>query len=447
MSESERRYSLTFSSSSGQPLAWCTGEKISSGRFRSDVERLIQQLPIDGKILVTCAGRYGFSVALLASWLAQKSVILPPNHIENTLTKIREKFCVAFECDDAWEQIQNCAYEASSHDAWNIELQGSVEAVHLYTSGSSGEPKVIVKTIANLFDEVCAIKSQFDWPDGAIIATVPPQHLYGLTFSVLLPWVLGNAWIDEVLLYPQDITAAIENTGGKTLISVPAQYQALLQDNAVLDGIQCVSAAAPMPADFADEWQQRYQEEILEVYGSTETGVVAYRRQTTEDAWSVFKHVTLSENNGLLKVNSPFVSDQYEGGFLTADQVELLADGTFNLEGRVDSIVKIAGKRISLSYIESSLLACDGVVEAAVIAVQSKGLLRDKAIWAAVVANDGHLLSPRKLQSDLRGFLDGVEVPRKIVVVDQLPRTASGKLPRQALEQLFTENIRADVSI
>jgi len=117
------------------------------------------------------------------------------------------------------------------------------------------------------------------------------------------------------------------------------------------------------------------------------------------------------------------------------------------LLGRADAIVKIAGKRVSLANIEDSICTCPGVAEAAVIAVPAKGLVRDMAIWAAVVADGDYPLSSRQLQAALRDKLDGIEIPRRILVVDRLPRTASGKLPGKAVANLFDEFDRRRVQL
>jgi len=121
--------------------------------------------------------------------------------------------------------------------------------------------------------------------------------------------------------------------------------------------------------------------------------------------------------------------------------------GRFELLGRRDAIVKIAGKRVSLSRIEKHIRACPGVEEAAVIAVPAKGRLRDLAIWAAVVPNGRQALSAQALRSDLRNRLDGIEIPRRVLMVDHLPRTSSGKLPLAAIADLFEEHDQRRVPV
>jgi 4-coumarate--CoA ligase (photoactive yellow protein activation family) len=438
---------LRFTSSETKPLACMAGTAISLGQFHADVDRLAAQLRGDGDTLISCPGRYAFSVGLLASWLSDKTVVLPPNHLEETLQDIRSRFNIAFECDANWGQQLPGNNSSAAHGSWEPLLPCDTHAVKLFTSGSTGTPKVITKSVANLLDEARAIAAEFDWPSGPVVAGVPPQHLYGLTFSILLPWVLGNAWVDDMPRYPGDVLQALQYNSGKTLISVPAQYQATLEDGTDLHGILCVSAAAPMPGSLARQWQQQHGTDILEIYGSTETGVVGHRRHTSTETWQAFPQVDLSVEENLLKVDSPFMSDESTGGFLTADRVTLTKQGRFHLLGRADAIIKIAGKRVSLTNIEDSICTCPGVAEAAVIAVPAKGLVRDMAIWAAVVADGDYPLSPRQLQSALRDKLDGIEIPRRILVVDQLPRTTSGKLPGKAVKKLFDKFDRTRVQL
>jgi acyl-coenzyme A synthetase/AMP-(fatty) acid ligase len=442
VSEHPDGYSLRFSSSETKPLAFIAGSALSVGQFRADIQRLMARIQGPGDLLISCPGRYACGVGLLASWLSGKAVVLPPNHLAETLQDMRGRFEIVFECDAYWAQQSANADHGREHHDWELQLPADLQAVKLFTSGSSGTPKVITKTVANLLAEAHAIAAEFDWPAGPMVAGVPAQHLYGLTFSILLPWVLGNAWIDDLPHYPRDVLQVLQQVDGRTLISVPAQYQAMLEDGIELRDILCVSAAAPLPEQLARRWHQQHGHDILEIYGSTETGVVGHRRQLSSGLWQAFPQVSLSADKDRLRVESPFVSDTFPGGFLTADQVTLMSQQRFELLGRTDTIVKIAGKRVSLTNIEKNIRACPGVAEAAVIAVPAKGVIRDLAIWAAVVADGNCTLSSRQLQTALRGKLDSIEIPRRILVVKQLPRTASGKLPVSAVTSLFHEHDR-----
>jgi 4-coumarate--CoA ligase (photoactive yellow protein activation family) len=439
------RYSIRFTSSDDSPLAFIDGRAVSLGQFRRDVQRQIVAMPHPGEVLISTSGRYAFSVALLASWLSGHSVVLPANHRPETLQQLRHDLLIACECDRNWETSLHAAGGVEAHGSWTVELAGDFEALRIFTSGSAGEPVRIDKSTASLCDEAQALCRQFAWPGGAVVATVPPQHLYGLTFSILLPWFLGAAWIDEVPLYPLDILHAVKRSGAGTLVSVPAQYQAMLQDRTDLRGVHCVSSAAPVPATLAREWQRQNGEDLFEIYGSTETGVVASRRQLTDPAWSSLPQVQLSVAQDVLQVSSPYSGASATRPVETGDRVELLDNGRFNLLGRTDAIVKVAGRRVSLTRVESSLLDCHGVLDAAVIAMPASGLVRDVEICAAVVAHDTVETTVRSLREHLRDQLEGVEVPRRIVFVEQLPRSSRGKLSLDAVRALFAVEERACV--
>ena len=436
---------VSFTSSDESPLAYVGDRAISMLQFRGDVQRQMAALQQPGDVLITASGRYAFSVALLAAWLAGHGVVLPANHRPETLQQLRKKFTFACECDRDWEASLHAADRVEGHGSWTVELAGDLEALRIFTSGSAGEPVRIDKTLASLCEEAQVLCRQFAWPDGAVVATVPPQHLYGLTFSILLPWFLGAAWIDEVPLYPLDILHAVRSSHGKTLISVPAQYQAMLQHGTGLHGVFCVTSAAAMPARLAREWQRQSGNDLLEIYGSTETGVIASRRQLAEPAWSALPQVNLSVARGVLQVCSPFSGAGPATPVQAGDRVELLSDGRFHLLGRADAIVKVAGRRVSLTRVESSLLDCHGVLDAAVVAMPAPGQMREVEICAAVVAHDPSEASVYSLRDRLRDHLDAVEVPRRIVFVEQLPRSARGKLSVDAVRRLFALDERTCV--
>lgn len=442
-------YQIVFSSTEQSPIAYAGGRAIALATFKSDVTKLqalLQENQVR-KTLITTSGRYAFSVALLASWLAEARVILPPDQHAMSIEKIRIEHAPGFECNARWgkqllaRQSARQPESGQPHGVWKVDFAANLEAVLLYTSGSTGAPVIARKTVGNLLEEANYIYTRFDWPDAAIVGTVPAQHLYGLTFSMMLPWVSGLPWVDEVPLYPRDITKALAQCDAGTLISVPAHYKALIEEGAVPRGLVCVSAAAPLATSTARDWQKKYGRHILEIYGSTETGVVAHRHQLQDENWQVFAPVKLALVAGLLNVSSPFVREQSGGGFQTADRAVLEGD-QFQLLGRSDAIVKIGGKRISLRVIEQALVSCNGVKDAVVIAVDVQSMVRDKAIWAVVEADKTSQLNANILRAMLRQTLDGVSIPRRIAIVDNLPRNASGKHSRQLVLASF-ENVGA----
>lgn len=437
---------LRFSSSSQQPLAFAQGRFLSVGKFRADVEQLIDSFGNEPNVLISCAGRYAFAVALLATLVAGKTAVLPQNLTTHALQAVRKQCPFAKVCDEVWANNAIQHDSDQEHGSWCLDLDPCQTALHLYTSGSTGAPKVVRKSTANLFEEAQALLVSHPWPRSPIIGSVAPQHMYGLTFTVFLPWVAEVPWVDETPRFPQDLRDAFAVTDAGTLISVPAHYRALLEDDIDLSGIRCVSAAAALPEETAAAWSTRHGSAILEIYGSTETGVIAHRGLQRSQHWRPLPNVSLSETGGLLRVVSPYVGDGCPiSGFETADRVVLHADQSFELLGRADSIIKVAGRRVSLDAVEKNLLSFPGVAEAAAIAVPTPGRVRDQVIWAVVAGSWQVVPDVEVIKAYLRKSLDGVEIPRRILVVDQMPHNAHGKLPRSALIELFRSTEQAGV--
>ena len=432
---------LDLLAANNSPYAYHGGEPVSLAQFKFDVMRSAEQISkTQGETLITSPGRYAFSVGLLSSWLTGRAVVLPPDNHQMSWQKIRDQHTIGFECDQAFStNLRQTRKTTPRKNAgvWSVKLPAMQTAVKLYTSGTTGLPCVVNKSLHNLFKEAIFLSQYFDWPKGAIIGTVPAQHLYGLTFTILLAWVLGVPVVDELPFYPEDISKLIAQTNAGTLISVPAHYNVLIRNGFKPGSVFCLSATAPLSEQTALQWRKLNQTQILEIYGSTETGVIGFRRQPDQQQWTRFAPVQLSAQAGLLNVSSAFIHPQFDAQFQTADEVNLTSDDTFNLLGRLGAVIKIAGKRISLLEIEQSLLACSNIADAAVLAVDVKGLARDKAIWAAVVCQTQCIDSVAAIRLELSSKLEGTKIPKRFVFVDQLPRNSSGKVSRQALLDLF----------
>ncbi|MDX8378033.1 MAG: class I adenylate-forming enzyme family protein [Mariprofundales bacterium] len=412
--------------------------------FISDVRILSEHLDNKhGDVLISCQSRYSFSVALLATWVANKIAILLSSTNKEMLNNISAISTIAYYCDDVWAKI-------SRQDQQNLAGQETIFyfypeqlAVRLFTSGSTGEPAMIEKTIGNLWFEVESLQQTLDWVDSPLVASVPAYHLYGLTFSVLLPWYLGTPLVDAMPLHADEVVACFNQTGAKILITVPIHLKALMNSDVCLKHKQCIVSAAPLPVELAKIFMRKYDAHALEVYGSSETGIVAYRKQLKNEAWTCFNQVSVSVNeNSLLDISSPFVYPQTpnlskNNLFCSSDKAVLHDDKHFNLEGRMDAIVKIAGKRISLLNIEQSLMRCQGVQDAVVIAMPAKSTVRDWAIWAVIAVEDEQYGDILKIKRELRKWVDGVAIPRRMLKLTKLPREANGKLPKKSVMELF----------
>ncbi|MDA8125217.1 MAG: fatty acid--CoA ligase family protein [Deltaproteobacteria bacterium] len=310
----------------------------------------------------------------------------------------------------------------------------------LFTGGSTGKPKVWTKTPANLFGEAFHLANAFGiGPDDLILPTVGPQHIYGLLGSILLPFVASARVLDRTCVFPREILGALRKEGATVLLSVPAHYRALkAADELDRHALKLAfSSAAPLDPEDAAFFLNKTGLAIRELYGSTETGGMAYRAYgENHGSWEPFACLEWKIKDERLCVRSPFVSPDLPrdeaGFFMTADRVAAGEARGFRVLGRVDRIVKVAGKRVDLEEIREKLRRIPGVLDAHVAALPQKG--SRQAEIAALVASSR---PAREVRAAIRTLGDTYGRPRRIRVVKTLPLLPNGKIDRQRIEALL----------
>ena len=325
--------------------------------------------------------------------------------------------------------------------------------VRLHTSGTTGAPVAVRKPLRCLEAEVAALDRLFARPAAqAVLATVPPYHIYGLLFRVLWPLAAGRSMARDTIRFPGELLAAARQAPGALLVSSPAFLKRALP---VLDlaelGRQlggAFSSGGPLPPEVAAAYNRSLAEPLVEVYGSTETGGIGWRSVLSAGApppWLPLPGVRLAidPEDGVLMVASPFLPAP--GWHRTGDGAELLPDGRFELRGRVDRIVKIEERRISLTEVEQRLgerqeVAAVRVLPLAAGAGGRPGLgavvLPSLAGWQRLRTKGKEALR-RALLEPLRGHLESAALPRRWRFVRRLPESAQGKTSTAALTALF----------
>ena len=191
-----------------------------------------------------------------------------------------------------------------------------------------------------------------------------------------------------------------------------------------------VSATAPLPRELAAEAEARWHTELREVFGSTETCVIARRRTAHEEAWTLLPGVRLEPRDDGTRVHAPHLAEPV----LLADLVEPLPHDRFLLRGRRADLLEIAGKRASLGDLTRRLQAVPGVRDAVMVQLDPEPGQAVGRIAALVVA-------PEREEADilreLRAGMDPVFLPRPLRRVACLPRNETGKLPRDAVLALL----------
>jgi acyl-coenzyme A synthetase/AMP-(fatty) acid ligase len=428
-------------------IAYRAGVPVTARRFLADTRQLAQRLPAGRHVLNVCADRYRFTVGLAACLISGRVSLLPSTHTPEVIGQLAgfapDAFCLTDDrrCDIGLPKVYY-SEEAPADIAWAVpEIPMTQLAAIVYTSGSTGTPLPYQKTWGRLARCVRDGAPRLGLSDGrshVIIGTVPPQHMYGFESTVLLSLQSGNAFVAERPFYPADIASSLAAVPQpRALVTTPVHLRTLLASDIELPPIDLiVSATAPLAQDLAREVESKYRTTLLEIYGSTETGQIAIRRTAASAVWRLWPEVRLNVTDDQVYAQGGHVEQ------LTAmcDVIELTGDDEFLLHGRMADLVNVAGKRSSFGYLNAQLNAIPGVVDGAFFlsdaATGSTGVAR----LGAVVVAPG--LSAAALTEQLRRRIDAVFLPRPLLLVERLPRNATGKLPIQALQELAGHHLQ-----
>ena len=321
-----------------------------------------------------------------------------------------------------------------------LSLIAASSVFELYTSGSTGSPKAVLKTVGEMEAEA-QVLAQFlsaELDGATLLATVYPYHMYGLTFSVFLPWSTGTILYLPQIHYSEELAALPEKR--YVLISSPAFLKRLDFKLKAPALSAIVSAGGPLAAEIRQRLQAWSGISATEIYGSTEAGVMAQRQNVSDEApFTLFSDVTLEVSPERTILHSGHVASS----LTLDDRVELVGARTIKLLGRSDRIVKIEEKRVSLNAIEATLQQLPGVSGAAACVVQRDG--RDLIGAALVMAVNApeHITGSAylALRRQLAAQLEPHALPRIFIKLPALPENALGKRDSRALSELFATNM------
>jgi len=424
-------------------VAWRSEGAVTRQQFLAEVQQLVAMLPPGGHMLNMCSDRYRFSVGLAAAIVAGKISLLPSTHTPENICQVQafapDVFCLTDSdtCDIALPQLAYPKHFPSAHaEAAVPQIPAAQSIAVVFTSGSTGLPQPHLKTWGALVASVQAEAAQLELASGMpcnLLGTVPPQHMYGFESTVLMAWQSGNALSHAQPFYPADICAALAALPApRVLVSSPLHLRALLCAQLPLPELAgVISATAPLACGLAQEIETRCQAPLMEIYGSTETGLIATRRPALTPQWQLLPGIHWAIEGERLRACGGHI----ETRTAMSDNIEPLDESHFLLHGRIADMINIAGKRHSLASLNHLLSSLPGVQDGAFFMPDDAGAQVTR-LAAAVVAPT---LDADTLIAVLREHLDPVFLPRPLLFVDALPRNATGKLPRAALQALFAK--------
>ncbi|WP_419737057.1 AMP-binding protein [Pseudomonas sp. COR18] len=400
---------------------------LAAGLRERNVQRLALHLEDAGEL----------AVALFGAWRAGVAVLLLPDLQDQT----RQRWATQVDLwlidstDLAYLQAQPLESAALDLDLCRLSL---------CTSGSSGEPKLIEKSLRQLANEVLALEQLWgaDLGQACIIGSVAAQHIYGLLFRVLWPLCAGRTFVRRQLAFPEDLQRSSREHPQFAWVASPALLKRM-GDNLDWPALSAVrrvfSSGGALPQEAADSLRQRLGQWPTEILGSSETGGIAWRQG--DRLWRPFADVRLSQDaDGALQVASPYLPVGHVEQ--TADAARFEADGRFELLGRLDRIVKLEEKRISLPMLEQALLEHPWVAEARLGVVQENraylgALLVLSAKGLHTLRNQGRRALTEALRQHLLKHCEALALPRRWRLLRQMPLNAQGKLPQAEVQALL----------
>jgi len=442
-------------------VAFEKGKPIEWGTFLKHVAGLCRKLKLEpqGQWLVASQSSYAFAVSLCALWQTDNVAILPPNLHPGTLAEIDGEFCGVLTdyslSSQAVPVLFPTAFSAGARKWKRLDRQKVF--LKLFTSGSTGNRKSVPKTLANLEEELAAQEITFGAKlvDCAILSTVSHQHIYGLLFRLLWPLCAGRPFVSETPLLWEELLSARKYLSAVCLVSSPAHldYACVHKKEKVSFTYQIIfSSGAPLNKRTANVIRKRWGLSIIEVFGSTETGGVGWKIQNgmrSGEFWIPLRGVSVSataEDGYQLRVMSPFtIASENDGWYAMGEKAKVYSDGRFLTDGRIDRIVKIAGKRLSLDDMELRLNQHSWVIRSALTVFVPANSGRSY-VRAVITLNKqgkmglkkmGRLATNKKLNTELKKYFDAVTLPRYFSYVDVIPVNSQGKISRDALNNLF----------
>ena len=374
---------------------------------------------------------YLFSVALFSCLSSKKQVVILPNNKPETLKRFNQEFDSVFT-EEAFLKLE-------SVEPLEIQIPKNASMTY-FTSGSSGVPKKISKCFENLYCEVIELEKTFgsEQKIDLFVATVTHQHIYGSLFKILWPIVAGRAFYSQTIEYPEGLYFISQNFA---LVTTPAFLKRFYTDRKIKNCMAVFSSGGLLGWDAARTTIEYFGVSPIEVYGSTESGGVAYRKRVTEEQkWTPFSCVEFSvSSEGELSIKSPYFN---EPKLLMGDRVEPFEDG-FHLVERWDDVVKVEEKRISLLEINSKVVESEFVQESVTVALEDSGRQQTASLIVLshrgkeVLEQFGESYVVKELRNHLVQYFEAIVVPRKFRFVASLPYNSQSKLPKAEVERYF----------
>lgn len=421
---------------------------ITANQFLHHCYSLAEQLPDQKYAINLCANRYQFMVAFCAIIIRQQINLLPPNKNIATQQRLNSLYNNCYLLHDNATPIDHnigavnidLLTLSTTDDRLKVPIIASDQLAAIsFTSGSTGDSKPNLKYWASLkrssdinFAHMIPVKGSTVYQ----VATVPAQHMWGLETSILLPLHHDVCVLDSRPFYPADIVHDLQSLPApRMLVTTPIHLRSLIDLPIIPPEVSLtLCATSPLSQSLAAASECKLSGQLREVYGCSEVGSMAVRNTARDSVWQLFDGIRFTRAGEQLIAQG----DHLPQDTILQDSIRRLSEQRFELVGRTEDMVDIAGKRGSLSEINQVLLTFDGLVDGIVLHPPKQSpaeSVRVRRLAAIVVLKPG--VSKKSLQHHFRTHLDSAFVPRPIYLTEHMPREESGKLSKQKIHELY----------
>ena len=396
--------------------------------------------------ILACEDTYYFMVAFLAMVSSEIEIVIGANLQEDTLKLLRKKTGGHVICDDFISQgLKKDVPKIDSRDLSNsCDIQSVL--ITLYTSGSTGEPKAITKSISALEAEIAMFHDKWGnkFSDKLFLSSVVHYHAYGLPFHILWSLCSGAVCGLERILYPETLMRYKKYQ--VNFISSPAflnQFAQIYDTQENYDFLKFISAAgAPLDHAVSKKISSRIHDPIVEIYGSTETGAIAFKTYHDDAVWQRFSSVNLDvSEDGIVSVLAPHIGQNTP--YALEDKIDIISNEQFRLLGRADRVVKIFENRVSLNNMEQVCGQSSLVLQSKITPLPDTQRLGCVVILTMegkeILEKHGKNALIQAIKLYLRSGYNLVVLPRKWRFVEAFPYNEMGKIQTHLLQNLFLE--------
>ncbi len=356
----------------------------------------------------------------------KQSAILTPNKVDRLYQK-------------SWN-LKWHLYSESTREKFISQLP---KWIGFYTSGHTKKPTLWLREIKQLLKEVEILSKvcQANKIDG-VITFAPIHHLYGFLFSLLLPAINKvPVWFCPMnspgsLSYPK-----LKNPLFVTIPSALNYMKRRVQDFDEYHSVTIVHSTALLPATALQLSEKLKHKKLnfVELFGSTETGVIAVRKPKSgvETPWELVSDVTFANVNShkesSLEIYSPRIASKSKHvrpiSWRLNDFVEVLSPKTFIFKGRKSRLLKVNGQRINLDRVEKAIRQAISCRDLACVPVRDN--IRSERFDLLFVCDSQKRTTTEHIRSMCKKILSKAEQPRRVVLTSKLKRTSTGKLSWQ----------------